>query len=69
MTCRPVIGMQPPNEKSIVVLAALLVLLLIGWFTAARKNFVGPPHVMRDLRHNRNEPAAERPLATAETAP
>jgi hypothetical protein len=64
-----VIGMQPPNEKSLVVLSVLLVLLLIGWFLAARRNFAGPPHVMRELRHSHKAAAAERPLAAAESTP
>jgi amino acid transporter len=64
-----VIGMQPPNEKSLVVLASLLALLLIGWFLAARKNFVGPPHVMRELRHSRSDAATDRPRGIVESTP
>ncbi len=62
-----VIGMQPPNDKSLIVLAALCVLLLIGWLVAARKRFVGPPHVMRDLRHARVEAPSPPSLVPAES--
>jgi amino acid transporter len=64
-----VIGMQPPNEKSLIVLSAMVTLLLIGWFLTARRNFVGPPHVMRDLRHTRTTPTKTQSLVPAESTP
>lgn len=38
-----VIGMQPPNEQALWVVAGTIVVLLIGWFAGARKSFPGPP--------------------------
>lgn len=40
-----VIGMQPPNEKAVYVVAGMAAALLAGWFAAARKSFPGPPHI------------------------
>jgi hypothetical protein len=38
------VGIQPPNEKVIYVIAALLVLLLGIWYLGGvRKSFSGPP--------------------------
>ncbi|RDK00709.1 amino acid permease [Paraburkholderia lacunae] len=38
------VGMQPPNEKVVYVLAGLLVVLLAIWYGAGvRKSFAGPP--------------------------
>ncbi len=37
------IGVQPPNEWSVVVLGAAVALLVLGWFGVARWNFAGPP--------------------------
>lgn len=39
-----VIGMQPPNEKSVYVVAGITLLLLIVWLARARRTFPGPPH-------------------------
>lgn len=38
-----VIGMQPPNEQALWVVAGAILLLLVGWFGGARKSFPGPP--------------------------
>jgi len=38
------VGIQPPNEKVVYVIAALLVLLLAVWYLGGvRKSFAGPP--------------------------
>jgi len=64
-----VIGMQPPNDKSFIVLSGLCALLLAGWWLAARKRFVGPPHIMRHLRHARASVPAPAAQVPAETSP
>jgi amino acid transporter len=38
-----VIGMQPPNQKSIWVVGGCVLLLAIVWFSVARHRFPGPP--------------------------
>ena len=38
-----VVGMQPPNEKSIYVVAVVLAALFVAWFAGERKRFAGPP--------------------------
>jgi hypothetical protein len=38
-----VIGMQPPNERAVVVVGGLAAVLLAGWFARARRTFPGPP--------------------------
>ncbi|MFP3247143.1 MAG: amino acid permease, partial [Paraburkholderia sp.] len=38
------VGMQPPNQKVVYVLAGLLIVLLAIWYGAGvRKSFAGPP--------------------------
>lgn len=39
-----VIGMEPPNEKAVYVVAAMAAALAVLWVTVARKHFPGPPH-------------------------
>jgi ethanolamine ammonia-lyase small subunit/amino acid transporter len=39
-----VIGMQPPNDKAVLVVGGGCVLLLVCWFSWARRSFPGPPH-------------------------
>jgi amino acid transporter len=36
------IGVQPPNEKALLILAGTLALLAAGWFAYARRHFPGP---------------------------
>jgi amino acid transporter len=38
-----VVGMQPPNGKAAYVIGGLAAVLLVGWFTVARRTFPGPP--------------------------
>jgi amino acid transporter len=38
-----VVGMQPPNEQSVWVVAGCALLLLLGWLLFARHRFPGPP--------------------------
>lgn len=40
------IGIQPPNEKSIVIIGAMIALLVVAWYGFARKRFPGPPHAL-----------------------
>jgi amino acid transporter len=47
------IGMQPPNEKSVWVVAAYVLVLAIAWFSRARRRFPGPPLV--EYRDDRSE--------------
>jgi len=37
------IGMQPPNDKAVVVVVGGCLLLFVGWFARARRTFPGPP--------------------------
>ena len=37
------IGMQPPNEKAVVVVGGSCLLLAVGWLARARHTFPGPP--------------------------
>jgi amino acid transporter len=37
------IGMAPPNEKAVYVVAAMAVVLVVVWFAWERKRFPGPP--------------------------
>ena len=43
------IGVQPPNEKAIVVLVTFTVLLIAGWFGGISRRFQGPPEQMLAL--------------------
>jgi hypothetical protein len=38
-----VIGMQPPNEKAVYVVAGMTLVLAVLWFAVARRQFPGPP--------------------------
>jgi ethanolamine ammonia-lyase small subunit/amino acid transporter len=40
-----VIGMQPPNERSIWVVGGMALLLAVAWFGFERRRFPGPPNV------------------------
>jgi hypothetical protein len=37
------IGVQPPNEKALVVTIVTIGLLIVGWWVGIRKLFRGPP--------------------------
>ncbi len=39
------IGIQPPNEIAVKILAGMAVLMAIAWVTFERKRFHGPPNV------------------------
>jgi amino acid transporter len=41
------IGMQPPNERSIWVVGGMSFLLGLTWFAAERRRFTGPPHLTK----------------------
>ena len=38
-----VIGVQPPNQIAVIILAGTAVLMLLAWFGCERKRFRGPP--------------------------
>ena len=40
-----VIGVQPPNDAALYIVAGSLVVLLIGWFAIERRRFKGPPRL------------------------
>jgi amino acid transporter len=42
------IGVQPPNERAVVVLVGIAAALLVGWFGSERDRFAGPPAALRD---------------------
>ena len=56
-----VVGMQPPNERSIWVVGIAAVLMAIAWFGWERRRFPGPPRV------DRAAPSAES-IRSAEAA-
>jgi hypothetical protein len=37
------VGVQPPNDKTLVILGAFVAALLAGWWGVARRTFPGPP--------------------------
>ena len=43
------IGVQPPNERSAVVLLGMLILLVVGWFGLERRRFTGPPGSLAEV--------------------
>lgn len=52
------IGVQPPNEIAIRIIAGLLLLLAVRWFAWDRLRFVGPPEALLREAH-RAAPAEE----------
>lgn len=46
------IGVQPPNERAIVVLVGGLASLVIGWFGVARRRFAGPPAALMEAERS-----------------
>jgi amino acid transporter len=42
-TALVVIGVQPPNERAMLVVGALAIVLIAGWFGLERHRFPGPP--------------------------
>ncbi len=40
------IGVQPPNERAMVILLAAIALLAAGWFVSERRRFRGPPDAL-----------------------
>jgi amino acid transporter len=42
-----VIGMQPPNQRSALVVGGAVGVLLLAWFGSERRRFPGPPHTAR----------------------
>jgi amino acid transporter len=47
-TALVVIGMQPPNERSIVIVGGTILALAIAWFASERRRFAGPPRLAAD---------------------
>jgi amino acid transporter len=43
-----VVGMQPPNQRSIDVVGGAALILAIAWFGSARRHFPGPPQAALD---------------------
>lgn len=54
-----VIGVQPPNELALTVVAGLAGVLAVGWFAVARRTFPGPPHGVLSLQQRDAIRAAE----------
>lgn len=46
-----VIGMQPPNEKSFWVIAAMSGTLLVAWYLGVKHRFTGPPEAVTAMRN------------------
>jgi hypothetical protein len=42
------IGVQPPNEHAVNVLAGIAATLALGWFCSERRRFAGPPVSLMD---------------------
>ncbi len=42
------IGVQPPNERAVVVLIGIAAALVVGWFGSERRRFAGPPAALMD---------------------
>jgi O-antigen/teichoic acid export membrane protein len=40
-----VIGVQPPNEIAVPILAWTVGLMIVAWFAFERKRFQGPPQI------------------------
>jgi amino acid transporter len=53
------LGIQPPNDRAITVLAAMLAVLAILWWLAARTRFPGPPLGAISLERKAEIQAAE----------
>jgi amino acid transporter len=49
-TALVVIGMQPPNERSIVIVGGTIVAMALAWFASERRRFPGPPRVSANVR-------------------
>jgi amino acid transporter len=43
-----IVGMQPPNERSVWVVGATALTLTVSWFGIVRHRFLGPPYVALD---------------------
>ncbi|MBX9584913.1 MAG: amino acid permease [Gemmataceae bacterium] len=54
-----VIGVQPPNELALTVVAGLAGVLVVGWFGFARRTFPGPPHGVLTFQQRNAIRAAE----------
>jgi hypothetical protein len=55
-----VIGMQPPNEKSVWVVGGTAGLLACGWWLLARRRFAGPP-ALNSLQQRSEVDVASQP--------
>ncbi len=53
------IGMQPPNDKAVVVVGGSCLLLAIGWLVRARHTFPGPPQGLMSRQREHEIFAAE----------
>ena len=42
------IGVQPPNERALIVTGATLAVLAAGWWLRIRKTFRGPPNLTKN---------------------
>jgi hypothetical protein len=40
-----VIGVQPPNEIAVKILAGAAIIMFVAWFALERKRFEGPPRM------------------------
>ena len=41
------IGMQPPNDRTVWVVGGMSLLLGLAWFATERHRFPGPPHLSK----------------------
>ena len=63
-----VIGMQPPNERSVWVVGGTALVLAAAWFGVARHRFPGPPQAALDELRKRSRESPFRKLASTASA-
>ena len=54
-----VIGVQPPNDKALWIVAGAVVVLGAGWFGWERRRFAGPPEAVMSADREKAIAAAE----------
>jgi quinol-cytochrome oxidoreductase complex cytochrome b subunit len=54
------IGIQPPNQKALVVSSVAVALMLAGWWLGVRRFFRGPP-VLSAAKRPETSPATTSP--------
>ena len=61
-----VIGMQPPNDKALIVVAITSAVLAVLWFAVAKRTFPGPPQGLLTLQQQEAIRAAEAAVQEGE---